>query len=107
MTRQLQILAILKRELIGKSNTPISDIVLFGSQITGKAKSGSDYDVLIIPGQKPDWRQCRVIGDICAAISIENDILIDYRIISEDEIKHEPIGIHPLIVDALKYGIHA
>jgi predicted nucleotidyltransferase len=107
MTRQLQILAALKRNLIEKTKTPIIDIVLYGSQSTGRAKSGSDYDVLIIPKQKPDWIQCRVIGDICAEISIENDILIDYKIISEAEIEQEPIGCHPLIVDAIKYGIHA
>jgi predicted nucleotidyltransferase len=107
MTRQHQILAALKRELDGKTDNQIVDIVLFGSQAKGKVNEGSDYDVLIVPKQKPTWMQRRAIGDVCAEISIENDILIDYKIISETEIEQEPIGCHPLIVDALKYGIHA
>lgn len=107
MTHQHQILAALKRGLDGKTDNQIVDIVLFGSQVTGMAQTGSDYDVLIIPKQKPDWIQRRAIGEVCAEISIENDILIDYKIISENEIEHEPIGVHPLIIDALKYGIHA
>jgi len=107
MTRQQKILAILKHELIGKTKTPIMDIILFGSQARGKVKAGSDYDVLIIHEHKTDWKQRRSIGDICAEISIDNDILIDYKIISKEEIEHESIGCHPLIVDAIKYGIHA
>jgi len=107
MTRQHQILIKLKQELAKISGTTISDIILFGSQAKGRAGKGSDFDILIIPKQKPDWRQRRVIGDACAEVSIENDIVIDYKIISEDEIRDEPIGCHPLITDALKYGIHA
>jgi predicted nucleotidyltransferase len=107
MTHQHQILIALKRELAGNNENQIIDIILFGSQAKGKAAAGSDYDVLIIPKQKTTWMQRRAIGDVCAEISIENDILIDYKIISEIEIEQEPIGCHPLIVDALKYGIHA
>ncbi len=107
MTFQNKILSALKRELDGKIESQIVDIVLFGSQAKGNAKAGSDYDILIVPKHKPTWMQRRAIGDICAEISIKNDILIDYKIISESEIDKEPIGCHPLITDALKYGIHA
>jgi len=107
MIHQNKILAALKHDLDVKIDNQIVDIVLFGSQAKGNAKNDSDYDILIVPKQKPTWMQRRAIGDVCAEISIENDILIDYKIISENEIEQDPIGCHPLIIDALKYGVHA
>lgn len=80
--------------------------MLFGSQINGKSNQFSDYDVLIVPNQKLNWTQRREIADVCAEISVENDILIDYKIVSKEEIEHEPIGFHPLITNALRNGIH-
>jgi predicted nucleotidyltransferase len=107
MTKQQHILKILKGRLMGENKPSIADIVLFGSQINENANANSDYDVLIMPTKKLDWIQRRMIADVCAEISIENDIMIDYKIVSKEEIDNEPIGFHPLIVDALQYGIHA
>jgi predicted nucleotidyltransferase len=107
MTKQQKILKTLKMRLIGENQPPIADIVLFGSQINGNSNRHSDYDILIVPNKKLNGFQRREIADVCAEISIENDILIDYKIVSKEEIEHEPIGFHPLIVEALKYGIHA
>jgi predicted nucleotidyltransferase len=106
MTKQQHILKTLKRCLMGENKSTIVDIVLFGSQINGNSNQFSDYDVLIVPDQKLDWAQRREIADVCAEISVENNILIDYKIVSKEELDHEPIGFHPLIADALKYGIH-
>jgi predicted nucleotidyltransferase len=92
---------------MGDNIPSIADIVLFGSQINGKSDQFSDYDILIVPDQKLDLVMRRKIADVCAEISIENDILIDYKIVSKEEIDYEPIGYHPLIIDAIKYGIHA
>jgi len=97
----------LKMRLMGENKPSIADIVLFGSQNKGSSNRYSDYDVLIVPIKKPNWTQRREIADVCAEVSVENDILIDYKIVSKEEIEHEPIGYHPLIVDALKYGVHA
>jgi predicted nucleotidyltransferase len=107
MTKQQYILELLKKRLMGQNTPSIADIVLFGSQINGNSNQFSDYDVLIVPDQKLDWAQRREIADVCAEISVENDILIDYKIVSKEEIEHEPIGFHPLITDALRNGIHA
>lgn len=107
MTKQQHILELLRCRLIGENKPSIADIVLFGSQMKGNSNQFSDYDILIVPDQKLNWTQRREIADVCAEISVENDILIDFKIVSKEEIEHEPIGFHPLIADALKYGIHA
>lgn len=107
MTKQQHILELLKKRLMDHNKPSIADIVLFGSQINGNSNEYSDYDVLIVPDQKLNWTQRRVIADVCAEISVENDILIDFKIVSKEEIDHEPIGFHPLITEALQHGIHA
>jgi len=107
MTKQQHILETLKSRLMSENKPSIADIVLFGSQINGNSNQFSDYDVLIVPVQKLNWTQRRKIADVCAEISVENDILIDCKIVSKEEIDHDPIGFQPIITEALRYGIHA
>ncbi len=81
-------------------------MILFGSQASGTAAEYSDYDVLIITREKPDWRIEREISDICYEIELEHDIFIDTLIISEPELGTIR-GKQPIYLNALKNGIYA
>ena len=105
MSKQKEILAVIKSEL--SKVVPIKDVILFGSQIDGKARAESDFDILIISKKKLDWLVRKQIGDICSDISIDYDILIDYKIIAEDDMHQKLVGMHPLIQDAINYGLYA
>jgi len=85
----------------------ISNVVLFGSQAKNSAGKNSDFDILIITTEKFTWQDRGVIRDICYEISLDYDILIDSKIITQPEIDTKFWGIHPLITDALNYGIYA
>jgi uncharacterized protein len=81
------------------------DLVLFGSQISGKSHQNSDYDILIILKQKADWETERRISDLCYEIDLKFNILIDSLIISEPELLSLR-GKQPVIVNALTNGLH-
>jgi len=84
----------------------LKDVVLFGSQASGKAGIDSDYDILVILKQKPDWQTEREISDICFEIELKYNILTDTHILSEPELS-TPRGRQPIFVNALANGIHA
>ncbi len=84
----------------------ILNVILFGSQITGKAEKDSDYDILIIVKEKADWRTERVISDICYGIELKYSILTDTHIISEAELSTLR-GKQPIFVNALTSGLYA
>lgn len=84
----------------------IKDVILFGSQVTDKANSYSDYDILVILKQKPDWHIERKISDIIYEIDLKYNIITDTHIISEPEL-NELRGKQPIFLNALQKGIHA
>jgi predicted nucleotidyltransferase len=81
-------------------------IILFGSRVEGGAGPYSDYDVLIILSEDVDWRMKDGIIDSIADINLEEDILIDAHIISENELLTIK-GKQPYIQNALQTGIVA
>lgn len=107
MTKKNRILQSLKTRLETTFIDRISKVVLFGSQATNNAGKNSDFDILIITKEQFTWQERGVIRDICYEISLDFDILIDSKIISQTEIDTKFWGIHPLITDALNYGIYA
>ncbi len=56
MAVKTKILKDLKLSLIDKFGNNINDVILFGSQINDSAAKCSDYDILIILKDKPDWQ---------------------------------------------------
>lgn len=104
---KIEILKILKQNLITTLGENIHDVVLFGSQITNEANEFSDFDVLIILKNSFSWKDKNRIRDICYDLSLDNDILIDSKIISLTDMESKVWGQHPLILDAIKNGIHA
>lgn len=107
MTKKNKILQAVKTILKSAFGDRISDVVLFGSQAKNTAKRYSDYDILIVTTDIFTWQERGQIRDLCYEISLEFDILIDSKIISRPEIEMKFWGKHPLITDALAYGIYA
>lgn len=91
-----------------KSRFPdnIKDVVLFGSQVLGKAQKDSDYDILIIMKQKVDWKTEREISDLCFEIDLKYNITTDTHIIGEPELLTLR-GKQPIFVNAIANGLHA
>lgn len=91
-----------------KSKFPddLKDIVLFGSQVSGKADKDSDYDILVILKQKADWKTEREISDICYEIELKYNIITDTHIIGEPELSTLR-GKQPIFVNAISNGLHA
>ncbi len=107
MTKKNKILQAVKTILKSAFGDRISDVVLFGSQAKNTAKRYSDYDILIVTTVVFTWQERREIRNLCYEVMLKYDILIDSKIISKPEIETKFWGKHPLITDALAYGIYA
>lgn len=97
----------IKQYLNAHLSNRVTDVVIFGSQIKGNAKSDSDYDVLIILKDDYDRKTKRTINDLCYDFDLKYDIFLDTQIISADELKNGLRGKHPIFKIAIKEGLHA
>ncbi len=107
MTKKNRILQNIKIRLKSVFNDRIVNVVLFGSQARNTSNKYSDFDILIVTYDQFTWQERGQIRDLCYEVSLEFDILIDSKIISRPEIETKFWGKHPLITDALAYGIYA
>jgi predicted nucleotidyltransferase len=101
---------IIIKELKGRLSNHLKDnlidVILFGSQLTGKSSENSDYDILIIIKKKDDWKLERIISDICYEIELEYGIMTDSHILTENEL-NLPRGKQPIFYNAINQGYHA
>jgi len=86
MKNQLVILNDLKMHLQSEYKGVLKDIILFGSQATGKSKKNSDYDILIVLKENYNARDENKIYDLCYDIDLKYNIVIDAHIISQPEL---------------------
>jgi len=86
MKNQLVILNDLKMHLQSEYKDALKDIILFGSQATGKSKKNSDYDILIVLKENYNARDENKIYDLCYDIDLKYNIVIDAHIISQFEL---------------------
>jgi predicted nucleotidyltransferase len=93
---------LLEKEFPGS----ISKVILYGSQVTGGAREGSDYDFLVIVNGDMDWRTRRRINDIAYEIDLKHNILIDVTVMTEAEMKTVK-GRQPFIQEAVEHGVAA
>lgn len=107
MITKVKILDELKTHLKNTFNDRIVNVTLVYSQTRNKQIRYSVFEILITTKDLFTWQEKAVIRDICYDISIDFGILIDSKIISQFEIKTTFRGKHPLISDALNFGIHA
>ena len=100
------ILSDLSRILRAKLLDNLKDVVLFGSQVSGKTGIDSDYDILIILKQKADWKIEREISDLCYEIDLKYNIITDTHVISEPELV-TLMGKQPIYTNAIAKGLYA
>jgi len=107
MTDKIEILNQLKKNLKKVFGDKIQKVILFGSLSRNEGNEYSDLDVLIVTDKIFSWQQKNVVRDVCYDISLNYEILVDSKIISQEEIDTKFWGKHPLITDALKTGVYA
>ncbi|WP_372935001.1 nucleotidyltransferase domain-containing protein [Mariniphaga sediminis] len=107
MSEPIKILNQLKKNLKEVLGNRIQKVILFGSWIKNEENEYSDLDVLIVTDKFFSWKEKNIIRDICFDISVDYEILVDSKIISQEEIDTKFWGKHPLITDALKSGVYA
>jgi predicted nucleotidyltransferase len=100
------VLKELSQMLRNRFSENLKDVILFGSQVYGKATDDSDYDILIILKQKADWITEREISDICYDIDLKYNIITDTHIMDESELLSLR-GKQPIFVNAISKGLHA
>jgi len=100
------ILTDLNDLLKARLSANLVDVILFGSQVYGDKSIDSDYDILVILKQKPDWKTERLISDLCFEIDLKHNIITDTHVIGESELSTLR-GKQPIFVNAILKGIHA
>jgi len=106
MESDIQVIQDLKTKLQLEFGEKIKDVILFGYRSNGKIEEYSDYDILIIFSQKPNWNQKRKISEICYDIELQYNILIDSHTLSETEL-NTLRGKQPIFQRAIRKGIYA
>lgn len=106
MSDKIEIINRLKRNVKSVLGDKIRDVILFGSYLRNEENEFSDLDVLIVTNNILSWEEKNIVRDVCADLSIDNETLIDSKIISRQEIEKN-LGKHPIITDALKEGVYA
>lgn len=105
-TDNLIILNDLKKILIARFKDDLKDLILFGSQLSGKSTFDSDFDILIVLRHKSDWKTEKEISDLCYEIDLKYGIITDTHILSEEELGSLR-GKQPIFINALTNGFHA
>lgn len=101
-----QIIKDLKDLLQKQFKDNIKDVILFGSQACGLSNENSDYDILILLKDKPDWKLKRLISDVCYEIDLRYNIITDTHILAESELLTLR-GRQPVYQNAIQNGIYA
>ena len=97
----------LKRILVSQFGDNIKDVILFGSQASGKSSEDSDYDILILLADDYDWKYQNLIFDKAFDVGLKLQVLFDLHLLSVNEKNNMLRGKEPIFVNALEKGIHA
>jgi hypothetical protein len=76
-------------------------------QASGNSQTDSDYDVLILISHDYDWKYQNLIFDKAFDAGLRYQVLFDLHLLSVNEQNDTLKGKEPLIINALKKGIHA
>ena len=99
-----KILSELKKGLVEIYGDQLKAVYLYGSYARGDAHPpDSDIDVMIVlKGEFDYWEMDRRSSELVAALSLENDVLISTKLVSER--KYSSSGM-PLYINVRKEGI--
>ncbi|MFA5866020.1 MAG: nucleotidyltransferase domain-containing protein [Phycisphaerae bacterium] len=68
-----------------KDHVPECEVRVFGSRIKGKAEKFSDLDLVLVGGEKLDWRKIELLKDAFASSNLPMMIdIIDWYAISDE-----------------------
>lgn len=81
-------------------------MILYGSQISGKATRYSDYDILVVVKTKCDWRLENDILRLCYELDLKYGIITDVKIILKKDLLSIK-GKQPFILEAFEKGMVA
>jgi predicted nucleotidyltransferase len=101
-----EIIVDYKNNINVKMDDVVSDLILFGSRVSGTNNVASDYDLLIVTNKKLDWRLKNKIEEICYQVDLKYNIISDTHILSSQEL-NTLAGRQPIFVNAIQYGLHA
>jgi predicted nucleotidyltransferase len=105
MSTKTQIIKDLKKHLQKHIGDNVLEVILFGSQVSESNIEDSDYDILILLRDKPDWKLKRQISDYCYDIDLKYGIITDTHILADSEI-NTLRGKQPIFQKAILNGIH-
>ena len=92
--------------LSAKFGDNIRKVLLYGSRARGDAGPDSDYDILVVVEECPDWRMRKEISFACYDLDLKYDVITDVKTITVEELK-SPRGRQPYILNALREGLAA
>lgn len=107
VVNSILIIKELKKALVSQFGDNIMDVILFGSQASGKSTEDSDYDVLILIANDYDWKYQNLIFDKAFDVGLKYQVLFDLHLLSVHEKNNTIRGKEPIIVNAIQNGIHA
>ncbi len=92
--------------LRAKFGDNIRKVVLYGSRARGDARPDSDYDILVVVENCPDWRMRKEISFACYDLDLKYDVITDVKTITAKDLQ-SPKGRQPYILNALREGLAA
>ncbi len=105
--RTLRILKEIKHTLQTNFGEEIVEVILFGSRARGRAKSWSDYDLLILLRNPYDWDKKQQIREVLyLEIILKRNIMTDTHFLSLSELDTLR-GKQPIFSKALQNGVYA
>lgn len=101
------IITELKRVLVSQFGDNIIDVILFGSQASGKSNEDSDYDILILVANDYNWKYQNLLFDKAFDVGLKYQVLFDLHLLSVNEKNNLLRGKEPIFINAMEKGIYA
>jgi predicted nucleotidyltransferase len=101
------IITELKRVLVSQFGDNIIDVILFGSQASGKSTEDSDYDILILVANDYNWKYQNLLFDKAFDVGLKYQVLFDLHLLSVNEKNNLLRGKEPIFINAMEKGIYA
>lgn len=95
----------LKKRLQERYGDRLCRFLVFGSYARGDNAPDSDIDIFVTLEGKVDRQTENEIFDMYFPIELENDVVLDVKIFSEEDIQNTVLGAIPLVENVLSEGV--